>query len=77
MIELLGDTVVLGQAGAHQMSSIQELGKGGGVIMGLEEENNEERPIIQPAEVTQQLISVSGFYILPLLMIKTTTVEYY
>jgi len=58
-IALPGDTVVLGQAGAHQMSSIQELGKGGGVIMGLEEENNEERPIIQPAEVTQQLISVS------------------
>ena len=61
--EILGDTVVLGQSGAHQMSSVQELGKGGGVIMGLEEEHNEKRPIIQPAEVTHQLISVSGWYI--------------
>ncbi len=49
------------------MSSVQELGKGGGVIMGLEEEHNEKRPIIQPAEVTQQLISVSGWNILPFL----------
>ncbi len=57
------------------MSSIQEMGKGGGVIMGLEDEHNEKRPIIQPAEVTQRLISVSGFYImiLQLLMIKNNS----